>query len=47
MEKSGTADKDALAALPPVSGTAKFPTQEQQTKAQQVVAQRWNQVISG
>jgi putative spermidine/putrescine transport system substrate-binding protein len=47
MEKAGTADKDALAALPAVSGTATFPTQEQQTKAQQVVAQRWNQEMSG
>lgn len=47
MQQAGTADKDALGALPSVSGTAKFPTQAQQTKAQQVVAQRWNQVISG
>jgi ABC-type Fe3+ transport system substrate-binding protein len=47
MQKAGTADRTALAALPPVSGTAKFPTQAQQTKAQQEVAQRWNQVISG
>jgi ABC-type Fe3+ transport system substrate-binding protein len=47
MEQAGTADKDALAALPKVTGTAEFPTQEQQTKAQQVVAQRWNSEISG
>jgi ABC-type Fe3+ transport system substrate-binding protein len=47
MQKAGTADQTALAALPPVSGTAKFPTQAQQTKAQQAVAARWNQVISG
>jgi putative spermidine/putrescine transport system substrate-binding protein len=47
MEKAGTADKQALAALPPVSGTAKFPTQKQQSAAQQVVAKRWNQEISG
>jgi putative spermidine/putrescine transport system substrate-binding protein len=47
MQKAGTADQQALAALPPVSGTAKFPTQQQQTAAQQVVAQRWNKEISG
>jgi putative spermidine/putrescine transport system substrate-binding protein len=47
MQKAGTADKTALAALPSVSGTAKFPTQKQQTAAQQVVAARWAQVISG
>jgi putative spermidine/putrescine transport system substrate-binding protein len=47
MQKAGTADQNALAALPPVAGTAKFPTQAQQTKAQQAVAARWNQVISG
>jgi ABC-type Fe3+ transport system substrate-binding protein len=47
MQKAGTADQQALAALPPVSGTAKFPTQKQQTAAQQVVAKRWNQEISG
>jgi putative spermidine/putrescine transport system substrate-binding protein len=47
MQKAGTADQQALAALPPVSGTAKFPSQQQQTKAQQVVAQRWNQEMSG
>jgi putative spermidine/putrescine transport system substrate-binding protein len=47
MQQAGTADKDAVAALPSVQGTAKFPTQEQQTKAQQEVAQRWNKVISG
>jgi putative spermidine/putrescine transport system substrate-binding protein len=47
MQQAGTADKTALAALPAVQGTAKFPTQQQSTKAQQVVVQRWNQVISG
>jgi putative spermidine/putrescine transport system substrate-binding protein len=30
-----------------VEGTAEFPTEEQQTAAQQVVAGRWNQEISG
>jgi putative spermidine/putrescine transport system substrate-binding protein len=47
MQKAGTADQAALAALPPVAGTAKFPTQAQQTAAQKAVAERWNQVISG
>lgn len=47
MEEAGTADPEALAALPPVEGTAEFPTQEQETAAQQVVAERWNEEISG
>jgi ABC-type Fe3+ transport system substrate-binding protein len=47
MEEAGTADGEALSALPPVEGTAEFPTQEQETAAQQVVATRWNQEISG
>ena len=47
MEEAGTADADALAALPQVEGTAEFPTQEQQTAAQKVVADRWNAEISG
>lgn len=47
MQEAGTADPEALAALPPVEGTAEFPTQEQESAAQQVVATRWNQEISG
>jgi putative spermidine/putrescine transport system substrate-binding protein len=47
MQQAGTADKDALAALPPVSGTADFPSQDQTTKAQQEVAKRWNAEMSG
>jgi putative spermidine/putrescine transport system substrate-binding protein len=47
MEEAGTADEDALSALPPVEGTAEFPTQEQETAAQAVVAERWNAEISG
>ena len=47
MEDAGTADEEALSALPPVEGTAEFPTQEQETAAQQVVAERWNAEISG
>jgi putative spermidine/putrescine transport system substrate-binding protein len=47
MEEAGTADTEALAALPQVEGTAEFPTQEQQTAAQKVVADRWNSEMSG
>jgi putative spermidine/putrescine transport system substrate-binding protein len=47
MEEAGTADEDALSALPAVEGTAEFPTQEQETAAQQVVSERWNAEISG
>ena len=47
MEEAGTADPEALAALPQVAGDAEFPTQEQQTAAQQVVAERWNAEMSG
>ncbi|RBY96621.1 ABC transporter substrate-binding protein [Blastococcus sp. TF02-8] len=47
MEKAGTADEDALAGLPEVDGDVEFPSQEQQTAAQKVVADRWNAEISG
>ena len=47
MAEAGTADEEALAALPEVEGTAEFPTQEQETAAQQVVAERWNAEMSG
>ena len=47
MQEAGTADPDALAALPEVEGSAEFPTEEQQTAAQQAVATRWNAEISG
>ncbi len=47
MEEAGTADTEALAALPEVSGTAEFPTAEQETAAQQVVGERWNAEMSG
>ncbi|HEX2073440.1 MAG TPA: extracellular solute-binding protein [Geodermatophilus sp.] len=47
MEEAGTADQEALGTLPPVEGTAGFPTQEQESAAQQVVAARWNAEISG
>jgi putative spermidine/putrescine transport system substrate-binding protein len=41
MTTAGTADPALLEALPEVSGTADFPTQEQTDAAQQVVAQNW------
>ncbi|MGY2002323.1 extracellular solute-binding protein [Blastococcus sp. SYSU DS1024] len=47
MEEAGTADAEALSALPEVEGTAEFPTQEQETAAQQVVGERWNAEMSG
>jgi ABC-type Fe3+ transport system substrate-binding protein len=47
MQQGGTADADALAALPPVKDTAEFPTQQQETAAQKVVAERWNAEMSG
>jgi ABC-type Fe3+ transport system substrate-binding protein len=47
MEEAGTADEEALSALPPVEGAADFPTQEQESAAQQVVATRWNEEMSG
>ncbi|MEI4271783.1 extracellular solute-binding protein [Klenkia sp. LSe6-5] len=47
MQEDGSADAESLAALPAVGGTAEFPTQEQNSAAQQVVATRWNAEISG
>jgi putative spermidine/putrescine transport system substrate-binding protein len=47
MQEAGTADKEALAKLPPVQGTATFPTEQQTAAAQKVVADRWNATISG
>jgi len=47
MEEAGTADTEALAGLPEVTGTAEFPTAEQETAAQQVVGERWNAEMSG
>ena len=47
MEEAGTADEELLSALPPVEGTAEFPTEEQETAAQQVIAERWNEEMSG
>jgi putative spermidine/putrescine transport system substrate-binding protein len=47
MEEAGTADEEALSALPPVEGTAEFPTQEQENAAREVVTERWNAEMSG
>jgi ABC-type Fe3+ transport system substrate-binding protein len=47
MEDAGTADPEALAALPPVEGSAEFPTEEQEAAAKEVVTTRWNEEMSG
>lgn len=47
MDKAGTLDKTAAAALPKVSGTPTFPTEDQQTKAKGVLAQGWGKAVSG
>ncbi|QFQ95938.1 extracellular solute-binding protein [Streptomyces phaeolivaceus] len=47
MEKAGTLDKTAAAKLPEVSGTPEFPTEDQQTKAKDVLAQGWAAAVSG
>jgi ABC-type Fe3+ transport system substrate-binding protein len=47
MQDAGTADEAALKALPKVDASVEFPTDEQQTAAQKVVADRWNSEMSG
>jgi putative spermidine/putrescine transport system substrate-binding protein len=47
MQTDGSLDKTAAAALPPVSGTPKFPTQDQQTKAQKTVVDGWASAVAG
>ena len=47
MVEAGSADTEALAGLPEVTGTAEFPTAEQETAAQQVMGERWNAEMSG
>ncbi|MFJ8330410.1 ABC transporter substrate-binding protein [Streptomyces sp. NPDC094437] len=47
MEKAGTLDKAAAAKLPKVSGTPSFPTEAQQSKAKEVLAQGWAKAVSG
>ncbi|MEI5521803.1 extracellular solute-binding protein [Streptomyces brasiliscabiei] len=47
MEKAGTLDETAAAKLPKVSGTPEFPTEDQQTKAKDVLGQGWAKAVSG
>ncbi|MEU8579276.1 extracellular solute-binding protein [Streptomyces abikoensis] len=47
MAKDSTLDKDAAAGLPTVSGTPSFPSEAQQAKAKQTLAQGWGQAVSG
>ncbi|WP_055524469.1 ABC transporter substrate-binding protein [Streptomyces graminilatus] len=47
LDKAGTLDKDAAAKLPKVSGTPKFPTEAQQSKAKAALAQGWGKAVSG
>ncbi|WP_432156255.1 MULTISPECIES: ABC transporter substrate-binding protein [unclassified Streptomyces] len=47
MEKAGTIDAAAAARLPKVSGTPAFPTEAQQQKAKDVLAQGWGKAVSG
>ncbi|MEU6806209.1 ABC transporter substrate-binding protein [Streptomyces neyagawaensis] len=47
MEKAGTLDKTAAAKLPKVEGTPAFPTEDQQTKAKDVLGQGWAKAVSG
>jgi putative spermidine/putrescine transport system substrate-binding protein len=45
MQSSGKIDAAAAAALPPVTGTPQFPTQDQQTAAGKYVADHWSAAI--
>ena len=47
MQQAGTLDQAAAAKLPAVSGAPTFPTDAQQTKAKQVLAQNWSHAVSG
>jgi putative spermidine/putrescine transport system substrate-binding protein len=47
MQQDGSLDSAAAAALPAVSGTPKFPSQAQQTKAQTVVTAGWSAAVAG
>jgi ABC-type Fe3+ transport system substrate-binding protein len=47
MQEAGTADAEALSALPEVDAAVEFPDDAQQSAAQKVVADRWNAEISG
>ncbi|WP_330334025.1 extracellular solute-binding protein [Streptomyces sp. NBC_00536] len=47
MEADGTLDKTAAAALPPVTGSPRFPSQEQTAKAKETLAGGWAKAIAG
>jgi putative spermidine/putrescine transport system substrate-binding protein len=47
MQQGGTLDQAAAAKLPAVSGAPTFPTDAQQAKAKQVLAQSWSHAVSG
>ncbi|MDQ1043863.1 ABC transporter substrate-binding protein [Streptomyces sp. V4I2] len=47
MEKAGTLDKTAAAALPDVEGTPSFPAEAQQSKAKTVLSAGWAEAVSG
>jgi putative spermidine/putrescine transport system substrate-binding protein len=47
LEQAGTLDKTAAAKLPAVDGTPSFPTEAQQGKAKQVLAQGWGKAVAG
>jgi putative spermidine/putrescine transport system substrate-binding protein len=47
MAADGTLDKTGAAKLPQVSGAPTFPTDAQQTKAKQDLAQGWGHAVSG
>ncbi|MFB7458761.1 MULTISPECIES: ABC transporter substrate-binding protein [unclassified Streptomyces] len=47
MEKAGTLDRAAAAKLPEVDGTPTFPSEAQQGKAKDVLAQGWGKAVSG
>ncbi|MFE9308453.1 ABC transporter substrate-binding protein [Streptomyces sp. NPDC006706] len=47
MEKAGTLDQSAAARLPEVDGTPAFPSEAQQSKAKDVLAQGWGKAVSG
>jgi putative spermidine/putrescine transport system substrate-binding protein len=46
MEKAGTVDKTALAALPSVQGTPVVPTDAQSKKMAEYLGANWSKVIS-
>lgn len=47
MKSAGTLDTAAAAKLPPVSGTATFPSQAQITSAKATLASNWSKAIAG